>query len=181
MVKLLPLTPCGHLLPKQAGDAVMREVTLDRIYSIAPFAGQTKAVSAALKDQIGIGLPAIGRAISNRRARLQWFGHGTWLVTAAARLDGMAAVTDQSDAWAILRIEGAAVEHVLARLVPLDLRAGSFKSGHTARTMLGHMSVAITRVGEQAFEVMAMRSMAGTLVHELETAMQGVAARSLQD
>ncbi|MEL6839146.1 MAG: sarcosine oxidase subunit gamma, partial [Pseudomonadota bacterium] len=72
---------------------------------------------------------------------------------------------------------GAGVEDVLARLVPVDLRLATFKTGHTARTMLGHMSVAISRVGAQSFEIMAMRSMAGTLVHELETAMRSVALR----
>ncbi|MFG5383296.1 sarcosine oxidase subunit gamma [Yoonia sp. R2-816] len=178
MVKLLPLTPCAGLLPLEIGGITVTEVALERIYSVAPLAGKTMATSTALKEQIGLGLSAPNRATSNRSARMQWFGHRTWLVTAAVDLDELAAVTDQSDAWAIIRIEGADVEDVLARLVPIDLRAATFKNGHTARTMLGHMSVAITRVGGQVFEVMAMRSMAGTLVHELEVAMRGVAARS---
>ncbi len=178
MVRLLAITPCAGLLPLDVGNVSLREVVVDRMVSVAPFAGQEKAVSAALKDQIGVGLAPVNRAMAKGGAGVQWFGHGIWLVRGQVALDGLAAVTDQSDAWAVIRIEGAAVEDVLARLVPIDLRAGGFKKGHTARTMLGHMSVAITRVGAQAFEIMAMRSMAGTLVHELEVAMRGVAARS---
>ncbi len=177
MVKLLPRSPCADLLPRTVGTITMSEVLLDRVMSVAPFAGQAKPTSAALKDQIGLGLSAPGRAVSNRRARVIWAGQRMWLVAADVSLDGLAAVTDQSDAWAILRIEGAGVEDVLARLVPIDLRASTFKGGHTARTMLGHMSVGITRVGAQAFEVMAMRSMAATLVHDLQVAAENVAAR----
>lgn len=176
MVKLLPLTPCAGLLPIEVGDVSLREVVVERISSVAPFKGQEKAVSAALKEQFGLGLSAVGRIATKGAAHVQWCGHGNWLVRAEVTLEG-AAVTDQSDAWAIVEIAGPGVEDVLARLVPLDLRAATFKKGRTARTMLGHMNVSVTRVGSQAFEIMAMRSMAGTLVHELERAMKGVAAR----
>jgi sarcosine oxidase subunit gamma len=177
VVKLISKAPCADLLPRTIGAITMTEVVLERLVSVSPFAGQSKWASAALKDQIGLGLSAPGRAITNRRARVIWAGQRTWLVAAEVKLDGLAAVTDQSDAWASLRIEGAGVEDVLARLVPIDLRATIFKSGHTARTMLAHMNVTITRVGAQAFEVMAMRSMAGTLVHDLQAAAEQVSAR----
>jgi sarcosine oxidase subunit gamma len=71
----------------------------------------------------------------------------------------------------------AGVEDVLARLVPVDLRANVFKMNHVAKTMLGHMSVTIVRTGAEAFEIMVMRSMAQTLVHDLDVAMRGLAAR----
>ena len=92
-------------------------------------------------------------------------------------LIGVAALTDQTDASAVVRIEGDAVEAVLARLVPVDLRIGSFAEGRTARTMVGHMTASVTRVGPMAFEVMVMRSMAATVVHELTEAAIGVQAR----
>lgn len=177
MVKLIPLTPCAGLLPMTVGTISLTEVVLDQVTSIAPYAGKDKQVSAALKDQIGVGLPGVGRSLRKGDALIQWAGHRTWFLRAAASLDGLAAVTDQSDAWAIAELAGAGAEDVLARLVPVDLRAGTFKKGHTARTLLGHMNVLITRTGPQAFQIMAMRSMAGTLVHELEQAMTGVAAR----
>ena len=173
MAKLIALTPCADLLPLEDGGVVVTEVSVDRLSSVAPFKGKSNAVSDSLKAQIGAALPA-----ANRRAGpVTWFGHGVWMVAEAVSLDGLAAVTDQSDAWAVLQIEGARVEDVLARLVPVDLRGNVFKENHVAKTMLGHMSVTLSRVGPQKFEIMVMRSMAATLVHDLQVAMCGVAAR----
>ncbi len=75
------------------------------------------------------------------------------------------------------RSRGRGGEAVLTRLVPLDLRISGFKINHTARSLLGHLPVSITRTGAQAFEVMVMRSMAASLVHDLQEAMAGLAAR----
>ncbi len=174
MVKLIALTPGKGLLPISEGGVAVTEMVLDRLVSVAPFAGKQKATSEALKAQCGGGLPAVNR----RRGAVTWFGHGIWMVAGDAALDGLAAVTDQSDAWAVVSISGAGVEDVLARLVPVDLRLPVFKTNHVAKTMLGHMSVTITRTGPTEFEIMAMRSMATTMIHELQVAMRGVASRA---
>jgi len=44
--------------------------------------------------------------------------------------------------------------------------------------LIGHMSAVIIARDGGAFDVMVMRSMAATLVHELEVAATGVSARS---
>ena len=173
MAKLIALTPCGDLLPLEEGGVVVTEVCVDCLMSVAPFKGKNKVVSDSLKAQVGAALPAVNR----RSGAVTWFGHGVWIVMGAVALDGLAAVSDQSDAWAVVQIEGARVEEVLARLAPVDLRGQVFKKNHVAKTMLGHMSVTLTRAGPQAFEIMVMRSMAATLVHELQVAMRGVARR----
>lgn len=173
MAKLIALQPFAGLLPIKHGDVEVIAVPCDGLMSVAPLAGQNKAVSAKLKEQVGVGLTALNR----RSGRVTWIGHETWMVTGGVKLDGMAAVTDQSDAWAVVEIVGAGVDDVLARLVPVDLRPQVFKKNHVAKTMLGHLSVIMTRTGPQAFEIMVMRSMAKTLVHDLDVAMRGVAAR----
>ena len=173
MVEFIALTPCAGLLPITHGGVEVTQVRPERLMSVAPYAGQSKATSAKLKEQVGDGLSAVMR----RAGAVTWFGHGTWLVAGDVALDGVAAVTDQSDAWAVVAISGAGAEDVLARLVPVDLRVGVFKKNHVAKTMLGHMAVTITRTDMAMFEIMAMRSMARTLVHELDIAMRGVAAR----
>ncbi len=173
MAKLIALTPCAGLLPISLGKIAVTEVLPDRLMSVAPFAGQNKAVSAKLKSHVGAVLSGLNRRIGG----VTWFGHGTWMVAGDVALDGLAAVTDQSDAWAVVAISGAGSEDVLARLVPIDLRATVFKKNHVAKTMLGHLSVTITRTAANTFEIMVMRSMAQTLVHDLDVAMRGVAAR----
>ena len=173
MAKLIALTPCSGLLPMSEGGIDVTEVLYDRLTSVAPLAGCDKAVSTALKEQVGVGLPGMNR----RTGVAWWFGHGTWMVAGDVALEEVAAVSDQSDAWATVQIKGPGVENVLARLIPVDLRLQVFKKNHVAKTMLGHMSVTVTRVGSASFEIMVMRSMATTLVHELKVAMRGAAAR----
>lgn len=173
MANLIALTPCAGSLPVETGGVTVTEVVPDRLMSVAPFKGKNKAVSEALKASTGTGLPNANR----RNGAVTWFGHGIWMVGAEVALDGLAAVTEQSDAWAVVEVAGAGVEDVLARLCPVDLRTSVFKKNYVAKTMLGHMSVTVIRTGPAAFEIMVMRSMAGTLVHELQVAMTGVAAR----
>ena len=127
-----------------------------------------------------MGFPAINRSTGKAGARAIWFGQGVALLqgpVAAAGLAEFAALTDQSDAWAVVRLDGIGSADVLARLVPVDLRALTFKRGHTVRAELAHMQASITRIGPDAFQVMVFRSMARTLVHDLKVAMAAMAAR----
>lgn len=180
MAELIAKSPCDGLLPLTIGTVTLSEETPAQITHLAPFNGQDKAFSAALKAAHGMAAPAPGRSSGKATSRALWFGRGQWMLVgpaADASLNDVAAVTDQSDAWAVVRLEGAGSEDVLARLVPADLRRATFPRGRTARTLVQHMSASVTRVGENAFQIMVFRSMARTLVHELETAMLGVNAR----
>ena len=87
------------------------------------------------------------------------------------------AVVDQSDAWAVVSAKGPAVVDVLARLVPVDLRDGAMKRGHSIRTQVVHMNASVLKLGTDHFQIMVFRSMAGTLVHDLKGAMAAVASR----
>lgn len=182
MVRLVAKTPLADEVLGAVGGVVLTEVVLDRVWSVAPFQGQASAVDAALKTTLGTGLPNINKhlASTSGESRSIWAGRGRALVIAPAlpgRVGEIAAVTEVGDGIAALRIEGAAVEAVLARLVPVDLRVRAFAEGTTARTMVGHMQAQVTRIGPQAFEIMVMRSMGHTLVHDLTQAARMVAAR----
>ncbi|WP_127114156.1 sarcosine oxidase subunit gamma [Shimia sediminis] len=180
MADLIAKSPCAGLLPVTHGTTSLSEVEMTTLTSVAPYKGQETGLSDALKAAHGMALPDINRATGKEGARAVWFGQGQVMLigpSPASSLADHAAVTDQSDAWALVRLEGEAAEDVLARLVPVDLRRAQFKRGHTVRSQLQHMMVSITRTGDNAFLIMAFRSMAKTLVHDLETAMRGVAAR----
>ncbi|MEL6313878.1 MAG: sarcosine oxidase subunit gamma [Pseudomonadota bacterium] len=180
MVELVAKTPMGRFAPLEIGAARLSEVDLGQLTSIAPFKGQDAAVSKALKDAHGMAFPAPNRATGKDGARAIWCGHRMAVLAGPLPSDALtadAALTDQSDAWTCARLEGAGAEAVLARLTPLDLRNTQFKRGHTARTELQHMAASITRVGADAFLILAFRSFADTLRHDLEQAMRGVAAR----
>lgn len=180
MADLDAIFPCGDLLPLTIGTVTAIEEPHLVLTSLAPFMGREKELSGALKAAHGMAFPAKGRATGKAGARAIWFSQGQALLqgpTPDAALATFATTTDQSDAWAVVRLEGRDVVEVLARLVPMDLRASSFKRGHTARTQVLHMMASLTRTGENAFQIMVFRSMAQTLVHDLKTAMEGVAAR----
>lgn len=180
MAELIAMTPCDGLLPLTMGGVTLTEDLPAAMTSIAPYTGQDEALNTALQSAHGLEFPAIGHCTGKAGTRMIWFGQGMALLqgpVAADELAEFAALTDQSDAWAVVRLDGVGAADVLARLAPVDLRRQSFKRGHTLRTELAHMMASITRVGPDAFQVMVFRSMARTLVHELKTAMAAVAAR----
>lgn len=178
MAELIAKSPFGALLPITIGSVSVEEMPFDAVTSVAPLKGREKMVSDALKSQVGAAFPAPNRSTGRANARVVWSGKGQALVLGKILAPiADAAMTDQSDAWACAVLEGLDARDVLARLVPIDLRPDQFKIGHAARTQLGHMMCVIMRTGQNRYGVMVFRSMAVTLVHELQTAMEGVAAR----
>ena len=160
------------------GTVTLAEVEVGPITSIAVFPGGAKAVARGLKV-LGLAMPEPNSFAGKKGARIVWTGREQAFLTGAdcPVLEG-AAVTDQSDGWAVLGVSGVGAVDVLARLVPLDLRLGAFPVGSAVRSGLNHMNAVILRVGDYAFEVMVFRSMARTAWHELETTMSMVAARA---
>lgn len=166
-------------MPLKIGKVSLVELRFDAITSVAPFKGQDRAVSDALVAQIGAAFPQPNRTTGEALKRVVWTGRGQAMVlgTALAPIPG-ASMTDQTDAWACVALEGDGARDVLTRLVPIDLRPARFEVGHTARTLVGHMSAILSRSGDERFDIMVFRSMAGTLVHDLKEAMETIAARS---
>ena len=123
-------------------------------------------------------MPEPGSFAEKKGARIVWTGRDQAFLTGAdcPALEG-AAVTDQSDAWALLAVSGTGAVDALARWMPVDLRLAAFPVGRVLRTQLNHLNVIILREGDYAFEIMVFRSMARTAWHEIEAAMQMLAAR----
>jgi heterotetrameric sarcosine oxidase gamma subunit len=88
-------------------------------------------------------------------------------------LDGVAAVTDQSDLWIYFDVSGAGVQEVLSRVVPVDLRAAAFPVGGLALTRAGHLDVRLFRIETLRFEIAVARSYAEDLGHLLHLANHG--------
>lgn len=153
-------------------DTTLAEAAMAQVTSIAPFPGQIPAVSTAL----GLDFPAPNRVTTAGAARLVWAGRDmAWLIGAPAP-DGLpAAVTDQSDGWVTLTMQGPQAVAILARLVSLDLRAA--QPGQCYRTGLNHLPLTLIVDAPDAFTLMTFRSMARTAWHELHDAMEKMAAR----
>ncbi len=177
MARLTAISPCACLDPVTTGGRTLKEVDYGSITSVAPFKGREREVSDALKAVVGYGLPAPNRVTGKAGARNVWSGFGQAFVLGPTVAPEGAAVTDQSDAWACLALEGGGANEVLARLTPLDLREGRFRRGHAARSLLGHMPCLFMRLGKTRYEMLVFRSMAQTAVHELGRAMEDVTAQ----
>jgi sarcosine oxidase subunit gamma len=178
VAELLATSPVAGLgLPVSTGAAVLTEWAPGPITAIAPYAAGGAAVAAALAP-LGLAWPAPGRMTVAEGGRLAFAGRGTAFLIGAPPPDlgEAAAVTDQSDGWAGLRLTGAAATDVLMRLVALDLRPAAFPEGAAVRAMLNHMPLCLMR-GAEGFELLVFRSMARTAVHEIAEAMARVAAR----
>ncbi|MCB2110472.1 MAG: sarcosine oxidase subunit gamma [Defluviimonas sp.] len=182
MASLIAKTPCAGILPLKIGQLRLEEPAPAPITSIAPFSGKDRAVASALKA-LGLGWPAPDRAVTGAAGACLWSGRGQAFLLGVAPegMAGIAALTDQSDGWARIALEGPGAEAVLARLVALDIGAAAFPAGSTARTGLGHMMALLWRSAPERFEIFVFRSMARTAVHELETAMRACAARAVVD
>ncbi|WP_245840609.1 sarcosine oxidase subunit gamma [Puniceibacterium sediminis] len=174
-------SPCAGLLPITRGALSLSEEDAGTVTSLASYDGQAGALSEALQAAHGVSFPAPGRVRGQGGTLCSWSGLDQAFLIGPEPdpdLSRYAAVTDQSDAWAVVRLTGAGCEDVLARLVPVDLRLRVFSPGQSARSLLGHLPVLLLRQEVESFLILAFRSMAGTLVEDLDTAMSSVTARS---
>lgn len=159
-----------------AGTA-LAEAAQPELTSIAPYPGQTEAVTRELQAALGLAFPAPNRITAAGEARLIWAGRDIAFLTGAAAPEGLpAAITDQSDAWVALTLSGPHAVAVLARLVSLDLRG--MVPGHCARTALNHLPLLLIADAPDQFTLMVWRSMATTAWTEVEEALHKVAARA---
>lgn len=170
----LTATPAVTGLPVTIGEATLAGFNPGPVSSIAPYPGRDPAPALRMR------FPAPGEVIAEGAARLIWAGRDMAFLTGAPApdLEGLAAVTDQSDGWVWVTLEGRDATAVLARLCPLDLRTAAFPPGRSARSTLTHLPALIVRTGAESFQIASFRSMAQTLVHELHAAMRAVAARA---
>lgn len=106
-------------------------------------------------------------------ADLRRFSPGQWLLVSDSLLDYAAIadgllerveIVDQSHGRVRLELIGPNVQEMLAHATGLDLHAGLAVS---TTTLLGHISVHVTRIAPDVFELIVMRSFAESLVDEI--------------
>lgn len=90
----------------------------------------------------------------------------------AEALGDAAYLTDQTDALCALELSGPGARAALERICPIDLHPGAFAVGATARTVMEHLGVFITRTGEDSFLLLSASSSAGSFLHAVETSMK---------
>ena len=180
MPELIAKSALAGFAPLTRLDTTLSEGQALRLTSVAPYPGRMGAVNDAL-GALGLAFPAPNTQSVSGAARIIWTGRDQAFLVGAEAPAGLAdhaAVTDQSDGWAVLTLSGPAAAEALMRPFPLDLRLAAFPVGRTVRAPLNHMQAILTRTGAQDFEVMVFRSMARTAWHELAEAIEVLAARA---
>jgi heterotetrameric sarcosine oxidase gamma subunit len=132
---------------------------------------------AALRAEFGIDVPVTSRSAQAGEVTLSCLAPERFLasgqrdaslpVRLAKSLQGLAAVTDQSDMWALFVVSGATVREVLARIVPVNVADEHFRRGDVALTRAGHLDVRLWRTDDDTYELSATRSFAADLNHIL--------------
>lgn len=122
----------------------------------------------------------IDEALTNLEdVHVRFCGPGEWLVlsesvaadTIARQLAELGAnrvsFVDQSDGRVVLRIYGPKVRAILAKCTALDLHPDLFEIGQSANCQICHVAANLARTGQDAFEIVVMRSFAGFLFDEI--------------
>lgn len=160
----------------KAGVSIETREGLGIACLIAPEADRD-ALARALQERLGLALPSEPRIASGAGHSLVWAGVEQWLLIAEERrgfaellgsFSGLAAISEQSDSRAALRLSGPMIRHALAKGCMLDLHPSALPVGAAALTSIAYMGVHVWRVaddpssGDAVFEIMVARSMAGS-------------------
>lgn len=179
MSELFASSAFGGLEPR-ADTFGSLTVTEDMKMSLASFSLRKDSSAAA---PLGLDLHGPGRCAQTAGYISFWTAPGQWMFGTAASDGGALAsalkaaspdcsVTEQTDGFVVLEIASSggegALHALLEKLVNTDLR--TFGPGSAVRTGLAHMNVFALRLSKERVLILGMRSMAGSLWQEIETA-----------
>jgi sarcosine oxidase subunit gamma len=144
--------------------------------SIAPLKGELEQVQKCLQQQ-GLSLPAPTEASLGPCVVLP-LGQGQWLFQGVLpnleSLDGLVALTDQSDAWCGFALRGSKAPLMLERLVANA--PATYSSGKAVRTQIEHIGCWVVGLAQNEWQVLGPRSSAQSLFDALKHAADAVDA-----
>jgi len=161
------LQPVGS--PGQAGVTATERADL-QIATVSA-RGDPGALSARVRSACGVDLPFGPRVSAGGRITFMGIGPRTWLAIregAGALSDELrhelreaAAVADQSDGYAVMRLSGAKVRATFEKGLGVDLHPRLFRAGDGAVTACAHLGVILWQLDEMpTYEVAVFRSLA---------------------
>lgn len=171
----------GHYKPGRFGEPGDAGVTLIEVpslvlYQVAAWPDAVAAVAARAADMAGAdAAPGPARACVGRNGALlrieplKWWLYGV----KAQEIDPEAGATlDLSHSRTHLRVAGPQARPCLNRLIPLDLREGSFPAGSVGATAMHHVGVTLWH-SEDGYELFVPRGFAVSVWEVLfDTAVQ---------
>ena len=164
-----------------AGCTLTERTDLAMVSLAIPQKGKAK-LTKALKEGFGLSMPTPVKSTSKDGVRLlQTSADQLMLIFPHDRPDAVAHVrekigetaylTDQTDVWVILELDGEMSRDALERLSPIDLSADQFVEGANARTVMEHMGALVMRTGKDKFMLASASSSAKSFLHAVETSL----------
>ena len=171
------------------GNTNLSENLDTSIFSIGLALDTSKALES-ISSVLGATWPNTGSSTLNENGTVRLLGLQAdqifVLMQAAPSADGQAAplpaldesayVTDQSDSWASLRIDGPNARRALERICPIDLHPSMFSVGAVTRTSMEHLAVIILREDEDSYVLLSPASSALSFLHAIETSLHNIAS-----
>ncbi len=151
---------------------------------------------AAVRSALGIDLPASANSsASNDDITILWLGPDEWLVVSAPEQAAViaetlsdalkhvtAAVTDVSDAYAVITLGGHEARDVLRKGTSLNLHPRAFSAGRCAKTLLQDTDVILHQKSEAPlYDIYVARSFSVHIWNWLEDASSEFAAANRPD
>ena len=179
----IDLTPCSALkglaIPGRFGVAngepgvLLSERADLALAAVMMRRGAGEALTRRVRAGFGLDLPTTSRRAAHGSLAFVWAGPGHWLAVTEGGdgssfekllrhdLSNLASISDQSDAWAVVRIAGVRARDALAKGVPVDLNPRVFTAGDAAVTTVGHIGVHLWQLDEApTYEFAVFRSYA---------------------
>jgi heterotetrameric sarcosine oxidase gamma subunit len=172
-----PRSPWAGVIPRADAEGTAAEVAVSPrdnlgLATVIASGDTTEQLRERFAALYGLEAPTRPIVARGRALDLAWAGPERWLAVSAERgvagrlaeeLKGLAAVSDQSDARAVLRLSGPKAREILAKGCPIDLHPRAFRPGDTALTVIAHVGVQIWQVDDApTFDLLVARSVAAS-------------------
>lgn len=169
----------------------LREVTNLSIVSMALALGESTALQSAMQHhyQGNLAKPGVSIVCKNSAdqaiefwsmstdqsfvfsANIPQAGELSLLEQLQQSLGECCYLSEQSDAWVALRLEGKQSRCALERICPIDLHPNKFTVGDVARTSMEHLSVLIRKESADSYLLLSPRSSSTSFLHALEVSI----------
>ncbi|MBX2839242.1 MAG: sarcosine oxidase subunit gamma [Gammaproteobacteria bacterium] len=180
-LNLAPTPALGGWQAHHPGITV-RELSNHSLVSIAAPLNGRDTLQQTLSSKLSLELPITGQFSASSDHTLlglqpdQWFlkiGQASVNPVAeiADSIGASAHLTDQSDSWVVIELEGIHARLVLERICPIDLHPDVFSIGSVTRTSMEHLGVIIYRTATDTFVLLSARSSAESFRHALEVSI----------
>jgi sarcosine oxidase subunit gamma len=156
----------------------IREIVGRGLCTIIARKGRSEMLATAVRAAFGCDLPTTPRRVTGRGVAFVWAGPSRWLAVLDAAPPSAeallatcrdhAALVEQSDASALVRISGPQTRATLAKGLPIDLDERAFRPDDAAVSVAAHIPIHLWQVDDTpTYEICVPRSLAGSFWHWL--------------